>query len=127
MTSGGSRDGRRSGPDASRPTARRLRSAFALWRGSLRVTDVAAAVVLVILALGVGAYLYVRSQAAAHLAFAERAQRLQSAVAGKLSQPFEDLAALSSFLGASDRVTRQQFRVLAGPMLLRHRLLYAFE
>jgi serine/threonine-protein kinase len=41
--------------------------------------------------------------------------------------PREDLTALSSFLEASGEITRRQFHLLAGPMLTRHQLVYAFE
>jgi CHASE1-domain containing sensor protein len=79
------------------------------------------------LSLGLAAYTYARAQATVHFAFAERAQRLQAKITDSLSLPTEDLAALSSFLEVSGRVTRQQFRLLADPMLQRHRTVYAFE
>jgi len=81
----------------------------------------------VALSLGLGAYVLARAQAAVHLAFAERAQRLHAAVTERLLLPSEDLAALSSFLEASGHVTRRQFRLLTNPMLVRRRLVYAFE
>jgi CHASE1-domain containing sensor protein len=83
--------------------------------------------VVVALSLGLGAYLLARAQAAAHLAFTERAQRLYSAIIERLQQPREDLATLASFLEASGRLTRHQFHVLAESMLKRHPLVYSFE
>jgi CHASE1-domain containing sensor protein len=106
---------------------RRFRSAFSSWRASIRGTDVLVASVLVALSLGLGAYFLAHAQAAGHLAFAERAQRLHAAVTERLLLPSEDLSALSSFLEASAHVTRRQFRLLTNPMLVRHRLVYAFE
>jgi len=97
------------------------------WRASVRRVDVLVASVLAALALGLGAYLLLRAEAAAHLAFTERAQRLQAAVTDKLILPEENLTALSSFLEASGGLSRQQFRLLANPMLQRHRTVYAFE
>jgi serine/threonine-protein kinase len=79
------------------------------------------------LSLGLGAYLFARAHAATHLAFSKRAQLLQAAVTDRLLLPQEDLTALSSFLEASGEMTRRQFRLLAGPMLTRHQLVYAFE
>jgi CHASE1-domain containing sensor protein len=79
------------------------------------------------LSLGLGAYLLMRAEAAVHLAFTERAQRLQAAVTEKLVLPQENLTALSSFLAASGDTTRRQFRLVTFPMLVRHRFVYAFE
>jgi serine/threonine-protein kinase len=104
-----------------------LRSALSSWRASIRGTDVLVASVIAALSLGLGAYLFARSQAATHLSFTERAQRLQAAVTERLLLPQEDLTALSSFLEAAGEMTRRQFRLLTGPMLVRHRLVYAFE
>jgi serine/threonine-protein kinase len=83
--------------------------------------------VVAALSLGLGAYLFARAQAATHLAFTERAQHLQAAVTERLLLPQEDLTALSSFLEGAGEMTRRQFRLLTGPMLMRHRLVYAFE
>ncbi len=127
MTSGPDKHGRRSGPEAGRAPGRRLRSAFSSWRASIRGTDVLVASVFAALSLGLGAYLFAQSQATTHLAFTERAQHLQAAVTERLLLPQEDLTALSSFLEASGEMTRRQFRLLAKPMLERHRLVYAFE
>jgi serine/threonine-protein kinase len=104
-----------------------LRSAFSSWRASIRGTDVLVASVFGALSLGLGAYLFARAHAATHLAFTKRAQLLQAAVTDRLLLPQEDLTALSSFLEASGEVTRRQFRLLTGPMLTRHQLVYAFE
>jgi len=127
VTSGSGESGRRSGSETGRFTGRRLRSALSSWRASIRGTDVLVASVFAALSLGLGAYLFARAQAATHLAFTERAQRLQAAVAERLLLPQEDLTALSSFLVASGEMTRRQFRLLAEPMLARHLLVYAFE
>jgi CHASE1-domain containing sensor protein len=122
VTSGARRAVGRSGSETGRYTARRLRSAFSLWRASVRGADILVASVLVALSLGLGAYLLARAQAAAHLAFAERAQHMLAAVTERLLQPSEDLATLQSLLEASGHVTRRQFRLLTDPMLRRHRL-----
>ena len=112
MTSGAGQVRGRSGSETGRFTARRLRSALSSWRASIRGTDILVASVLVALSLGLGAYLLARAQAAAHLAFAQRAQRLQAAVTERLSLPSEDLSTLQSLLEASGQVTRRQFRHL---------------
>jgi CHASE1-domain containing sensor protein len=104
-----------------------LKSAFKLWRSSVRGTDILIAGVFLALSLGLGAYVLARAVASAHLAFTERAQRLHAAVTQALVLPQEDLTALSSFLEASGLTTRRQFRVLTKPMLVRHRPVYAFE
>jgi serine/threonine-protein kinase len=119
--------GRRSGTEGGRFTRRRLRSAFASWRSSIRGADILAASVLGALSLGLGAYVFARAQAATHLAFTQRAQLLQAAVNESLRLPQEDLTTLSSFLESVRETTRQQFRLLAEPMLKRRRLVYAFE
>jgi len=117
----------RSGPETGWFTGRRVRSAFSLWTSSVRGTDILVAGVFAALSLGLGAYVLARAQAAAHLAFTERAQRLQAAVTQGLLLPQEDLTALSSFLQASGLTTRRQFHLLTEPMLTRHSLVYAFE
>jgi CHASE1-domain containing sensor protein len=117
-----------SGADTSRFTVRRLRSAFFLWRTSIRATDLLIASVFVALSLGLGAYVFARARAAAHLAFAQRAKDLQARVSEKLASSLQNLYTLQSFMGASDHVvTRLQFRLLAYPMLARTREVYAFE
>ncbi|MEP6471176.1 MAG: CHASE domain-containing protein, partial [Acidobacteriota bacterium] len=127
MTGGSGTAGHRSGPESSRFTGRRLRSALSSWRASIHGTDVLIASVLAALSLGLGAYLFARAQAATHLAFTERAQRLQASVGEGLRLPQEDLTSLSRFLEAVSGTTRRQFHLLAGPILTRHRLVYAFE
>jgi CHASE1-domain containing sensor protein len=126
ITSGGTAS---SGPvETSRFSIRRMRSAFFLWRASLRATDLLIAAVFVALSLGLGAYVFARTRAEARLAFAQTAQRLQSGVTERLTQALENLYTLQSFMGASDRpVTRAQFRLLAYPMLARNPEVYAFE
>jgi len=92
VTSGSGAGVSRPGSETGRFTVRRLRSAFFAWRASIRGTDLLIASVLVALSLGLAAYLLARAQAAAHLAFAEVAQRLHAAVTGRLSLAPEDLA-----------------------------------
>lgn len=127
MTSGSGPRGYQSGSQTGRITARRLRSAFASWRASIRGSDILVASVFAALSLGLGAYLLARSQAATHLVFTERAQRLQAALAERLFLPQENLTTLTGFLEAAGEVTRRQFRLLAEPMLKRQRQVYAFE
>jgi serine/threonine-protein kinase len=127
VTNGAGRSGQRAGSDTGWFTGRRLRSAFSSWRVSIRPADILVAVVLAALALGLAAYLLLRSEEAVHLAFTERAQRLQAAVTEKLVLPQENLNALSSFLEASGHITRRQFRLVTFPMIVRHKFVYAFE
>jgi len=133
VSSGAGRSGSRPGYETGRFTSKRLRTAIASWRASIRGTDILVAGIVAALSLGLAAYLYARAQAASRLAFAEDAQRLQAAMAERLSVPLEDSAVLSSLLEASGRVTRHQFRLLTSPMLrpdplLRRRgLVYALE
>ncbi len=127
MTNGTDKSGGRSGAETSRATVRRLRSAFFLWRSSIRATDIFAAAVLVALSVALGAFLYARARTAARLAFAQRAQGLALAVTDRLSRPVDDLRSLQRFFEASNGVTRRQFRILTEPMLLRRRFVHAFE
>jgi CHASE1-domain containing sensor protein len=127
VTNGAARSGNRSGAESSWFTARRLRSAFTAWRASIRGVDVLVASVFAALSLGLGAYLLLRAEEAVHLAFTDRAQRLQAAVTEKLVLPQENLTALSSFLEASGDITRRQFRLVTFPMIVRHKFVYAFE
>ena len=121
-------DSPRTSGEGSRLTGRRVRSAISLWRGSIRGTDILAAGVVAALALGIGAFVYARRQAAARLEFSDRAQHLYTAITETLLLPQEDLTAISNFLQASEVVTRKQFRLLTNPILIRHHLLvYAFE
>ncbi|HTO76722.1 MAG TPA: CHASE domain-containing protein [Thermoanaerobaculia bacterium] len=126
MTSDG-RTGSWSSAPTGRFAVRRVRSAFASWRASIRPSDILLASILVLLSAGLGAFLLARAHAAASLEYAQRAQRLHAAVVERLSNPLEDLATLSSFFEASGRVTRRQFHMLTDPMLSRHRLVYALE
>jgi len=119
--------GGRSSAEASRITIRRLRSAFFLFKSALRGRDAVIAGILALLFAGVGAYLYARAGRDARSAFEARAARFQAAVADRLTQPIEDLNSLRSFFEASGGLTRAQFRFLTGPLLLRHRMIYAFE
>jgi len=119
--------GSRPGYETGRFTVRRLRSVFSLWRSSIRGSDLLLASIWVALSLGLGAYLFARAQAAEHLAFAQRAQRLQAAIDERLRQPYEDLATLQSLLEATGQMTRRQFHLLTAPTLGRHHLVYALE
>ncbi len=127
MTSGGTgRSG--SGGDTSRFTVRRLRSAFFLWRSSIRATDLLIGSFFVALSLGLGAYVFARARATAHLAFAQKAKDLEARVSQKVASSLENLYMLQSFVEAADKgVTRVQFRILAYPMLARNREVYSFE
>jgi serine/threonine protein kinase/CHASE1-domain containing sensor protein len=129
MTGSGSGSGYpyRSGAETGRFTLRRVQSAFSSWRASMRGKDAVAASVIAVIALGLGGYLHTRAQTAAHLAFAEHAQKLNTAITGRLTLPTEDLAALASFFEVSGSLTRDQFRVLAAPILKRRNTIYALE
>jgi CHASE1-domain containing sensor protein len=124
VTSGGT--GRSGSADTSRFTIRRLRSTFYLWRTSIRANDLLIALVFVALSLGLGAYVFARERAAAHLAFAQRAQQVMARVSERLSSALENLYTLQSFM-AADNVSRAQFRLIAYPMLARNREVYSFE
>ncbi|HEX4440699.1 MAG TPA: CHASE domain-containing protein [Thermoanaerobaculia bacterium] len=126
-SSGPRTTGGRTSAETSRITIRRLRSAFFLWKASLRARDAAVAGVIALVFAGIGAYLYSRATRDAQVAFDVRAGRLQSALVDRLTQPVEDLVSLRSFFEASGSLSRTQFRFLTGPMLLRHRMVYAFE
>ncbi len=127
MTSSTGADTRASHPATSRFTARRLRSAFGLWRGSVRRTDLLICTIFIALSLGLGAYVYARAHAAARLEFGRQAQALQAAITKSLNDPLEDLSALQSFLQAYGSVTRKQFHLSTEPLLGKHRHVYAFE
>ena len=119
--------GTRTSAETSRVTIRRLRSAFFLWKSALRIRDAAVAGSLVLIAALIGLYLYARAAREARAAFEVRAARLQVALKERLTSPLEDLGSLRSFFEAIGGLTREQFRFLTGPMLLRHRMVYAFE
>jgi serine/threonine-protein kinase len=116
-----------SGADTSRFTIRRLRSAFFLWRNSIRATDLLVASVFAALSLGLGAYVFARTRATTHLEFAQKAKDLQGRVSQRLASSLENLYTLQSFFEASDHVRRELFRTLAYPMLARDRAVYSFE
>ena len=125
MTSGGTgRSG--SGADSSRFAIRRLRSAIYLWRSAIRSTDLLVAAVFVALSLGLGAYVFARARAAAHLAYSQKAQELLARVSERLSSALENLYTLQSYMSV-ESVSRAQFRLIAYPMLARNREVYAFE
>jgi CHASE1-domain containing sensor protein len=116
-----------SGADTSRFTIRRLRSAFFLWRTSIRATDLLITSVFMALSLGLGAYVFARARAATHLDFAQKAKDLQSRVSQKLASSLENLYTLQGFFNAEGSVRRELFRTLAYPMLARNPEVYSFE
>jgi serine/threonine-protein kinase len=120
-------DTRASSPATSRFTTRRLRSAFALWRGSVRRTDLLICTIFLALSLGLGAYVYARAHAVVRLEFLRQAQVLHAAITKSLNDPLEDLNALQSFLQAYGSVTRKQFHLSTEPLLGKHVHVYAFE
>jgi hypothetical protein len=84
VASGTGADTRSSSPATSRFTARRLKSAFGLWRGSVRRTDFLIAGIVSALSLGIAAYVYARALAAARFEFAKQ-QSLQAAITKSLN------------------------------------------
>jgi len=116
-----------SGADTSRFTIRRLRSAFFLWRTSIRATDLLVTAVFLALSLGLGAYVFARARAATHLEFAQKGKDLQGRVSQKVASSLENLYTLQNFVQASGSVQRELFRTLAYPMLARNREVYSFE
>ncbi len=117
----------RSGTPTGRFTVRRLRSALSLWRSSLRGRDLFVASIPVTASIFLAGYFFVRSQETQRQEFTRRAQLLEAAMAERLSLPLESITALSRFMEVSGSLTRRQFRLLAAPMLKRHRAVYAFE
>jgi CHASE1-domain containing sensor protein len=120
-------DTRASSPATSKFSRRRLRSAFQLWRGSVRRTDLLICSIFLALSLGLGAYVYARAHAAVRLEFTRQAKVLQAAIEKSLNDPLEDLSALQSFLQAYGSVTRKQFQLSTEPLLGKHKHVYAFE
>ena len=120
-TSGGS------GTPTSRFTVRRLRSAFALWRASIRGRDLFVASIPMTASIFLAGYLFVRAQETERREFVQKAQLLRAAMLERLSQPQESIRVLATFMEVSGGLTRQQFRLLAAPMLKRHRTVQAFE
>jgi serine/threonine-protein kinase len=98
-----------------------------MWRASIRGRDLFVASIPVTASLFLAGYLMVRAEAAARQAFVQTANRLRSEMSERLSRPVESLSVLSSFMEISGSVTRQQFRLLAIPLLGRHRAVSAFE
>ena len=98
----------------------------ALANRNKRQRWITAAGLVAALILGWCIYSDRRAEAAAHLAFSQRAQRLEARVSEKLSSSLENLKTLQSFLESSE-VARVQFRLLAYPMLARNREVYSFE
>ena len=100
-------------------------SGFASRKRNQRRIAIAAAVAALV--LGRGAYLNARGREAAHVAFVQQALLLRAAMLERLSQPQESIRVLATFMEVSGGLTRQQFRLLAAPMLMRHRAVQAFE
>jgi CHASE1-domain containing sensor protein len=123
-TSGG---GPRSGTPTGRFSVKRLRSALALGRSSVRGRDLFVASIPVTASIFLAAYLFVRGQEAERRLFEQKSQLLRAAMVERLSQPLESITALARFMEVSGSINRQQFRLLAAPMLGRHRSVYAFE
>ncbi len=117
----------RSGTPTGRFSVKRLRSAIALGRASIRGRDLFVASIPVTASIFLAAYLFVRGQEAQRRLFEQKAQLLQAAMVERLSQPLESITALARFMEVSGSLNRQQFRLLAAPMLGRHRSVYAFE
>ncbi len=117
----------RSGTPTGRFSVKRLRSAIALGRASIRGRDLFVASIPVTASIFLAAYLFVRGQEAERRLFEQKAQLLRAAMVERLSQPLESITALSRFMEVSGSVNRQQFRLLSAPMLGRHRSVYAFE
>src|SRR5262245_47641325 len=111
----------------SRFTTRRLRSVLSMWRASIRGRDLFVASIPVTASVFLAGYLLVRAEEAARQAFKQKAQELRALMFDRLSQPVESLAVIASFVEISGGVTREQFRLLAMPLLGRHRAVAAFE
>ena len=111
----------------SRFTTRRLRSVFSMWRASIRGRDLFIASIPVTASLFLAGYLLVRAEEAARQLFKQKALELRALVFDRVSQPVESLTVLASFVDISGGVTREQFRLLAMPLLRRHRAVAAFE
>ena len=98
-----------------------------MWRASVRGRDLFVASIPVTASLFLAGYLMVRAEEATRQEFIQTAQQLRSRFYESLSQPAESLRVLASFIEISGSVTREQFRLLAMPLLGRHRAVSAFE
>ena len=111
----------------SRFTSRRLRSVFSMWRASIRGRDLFIASIPVTASIFLAGYLLVRAEEAARQSFKQKALELRALLFDRLAQPVESLTVIASFVEISGGVTREQFRLLAMPLLVRHRAVAAFE
>ncbi len=98
-----------------------------MWRASIRGRDLFIASIPVTASVFLAGYSLVRAQETARQEFAQKAQHLRASVYERLTQPVESLRVLASFMEISGSVTREQFRLLAMPLLGRHRSVPAFE
>jgi serine/threonine-protein kinase len=98
-----------------------------MWRASIRGRDLFVASIPVTASVFLAGYLMVRAEEAIRQEFAQKSQQLRSRFYESLSQPAESLRVLASFMEISGSVTREQFRLLAIPLLGRHRAVSAFE
>ncbi len=98
-----------------------------MWRASIRGRDLFVASIPVTASLFLAGYLMVRAESAARQEFQQKAAQLRNEMSERLQRPVESLRVLSSFIEISGSVSRQQFRLLAIPLLTRHRAVSAFE
>src|SRR5262245_12947076 len=98
-----------------------------MWRASIRGRDLFLASIPVTASVFLAGYLTVRAESAARQAFEQKVNQLRSEMSDRLARPFESLLTLSSFIEISGSVTREQFRLLALPLLRRHRAVSAYE
>jgi len=98
-----------------------------MWRASIRGRDLFVASIPITASVFLAGYLLVRAEEASRQAFKQKALELRALLFDRLSQPVESLTVLASFIEISGGVTREQFRLLAMPLLGRHRAVAAFE
>src|SRR5262245_16887490 len=98
-----------------------------MWRASIRGRDVFVASIPVTASVFLAGYLMVRAEEAKRQEFIQKAHQLRSRLYESLSQPVESLRVLANFMEISGSMTREQFRLLAIPLLVRHRTVSAFE
>ena len=98
-----------------------------MWRASIRGRDLFVASIPITASVFLAGYLLVRAEEASRQAFKQKALELRALLFDRLAQPVESLTVLASFVEISGGVTRDQFRLLAMPLLGRHRAVAAFE
>ena len=98
-----------------------------MWRASIRGRDLFVASIPVTASIFLAGYLMVRAEEATRQEFHQKAQQMRARFYESVSQPVESLRVLASFIEISGSVTREQFRLLAIPLLGRHRAVAAFE